>query len=71
VGATTLTVGWNGISKAFCTNWSWTVILPILTSWVARITSVSHCTWPKRYHWMIFKKYSLVNSNNYDIVSPF
>jgi hypothetical protein len=28
----------------FCPVWLWTMILPISTYWVTRITSVSHCT---------------------------
>jgi hypothetical protein len=29
----------------FCLGWLWTMILPIFTSWIARIKSVSHHAW--------------------------
>jgi hypothetical protein len=32
---------WDGFNKLFCSGWPLTVILPISTSWVARITGVS------------------------------
>jgi hypothetical protein len=34
---------WGAVSLTFYPGWSQTVIPPISTSWVVRITSVSHC----------------------------
>jgi hypothetical protein len=35
-------VGWDGISLTFCPNWPQTVILPMFTSRIARITGISY-----------------------------
>jgi hypothetical protein len=35
-----------GVSRTFCLGWPQTLILPISASLVARITGVSHHTWP-------------------------
>jgi hypothetical protein len=39
-----------GVSLNFCQDWSCTGIIPICTSRVAGITSMSHVAWPSWYH---------------------
>jgi hypothetical protein len=34
-----------GSRGTICLGWLWTSILLISTSWVARITGMSHCAW--------------------------
>jgi hypothetical protein len=46
-------IGWDGILQTFCL-WPWTMILPISTSWVARITRLSHYIWLYIHFWRIY-----------------
>jgi hypothetical protein len=34
------------VSQTICPGWLWMVILLIFASWIARITDMSHSTWP-------------------------
>jgi hypothetical protein len=43
IGVYHLFNGWDGVSWTFGSEWSWTTILPIFTSWIVGITGVSHC----------------------------
>jgi hypothetical protein len=36
-------IGWDVVLWMFCPDWPWTAILPISTSWVTRVTVLSHC----------------------------